>query len=97
MKKCSHMNYAEQCRICLRAEIDRLRGVLRDLVSEPDCISYPERGVYDEPIYSDAPFWSEAALYELVGKEAARTLLARHKRAVVALAGTADQQSGAQE
>lgn len=59
--------------------VDQLLHDVEMLIGELGDVEYPTNGVYG-PIDYDAPFWSEATLYELVGKEAARTLLARHRQ-----------------
>lgn len=67
-----------------KERIEELEDVLRDLISNDiDCLCYPDVDVYGYCLEEDiaAPFWSECGLYGRVGKEAARTLLARHKRA----------------
>jgi hypothetical protein len=62
----------------------------RALLSEPRDLDYPVEDVYGEGPdmggNAEAPFWSEAGLYGRAGKEAARTLLARHRKATAALA-----------
>lgn len=65
----------------------RLRAALVVLTAEPGGLSYPIRDVYGSSVATDraAPLWTEAGLYGRVGKEAARTLLARHRRAVEAI------------
>ena len=59
--------------------VDQLLYDVEMLIGEIGDVEYPTNGVYGAIDYN-APFWSEAALYELVGKEAARTLLARHRQ-----------------
>ena len=72
------------------AATEAVREAFRVLLSEPGDLDYPVEDVYSEGPdvdgNGDAPFWSEAGLYGRVGKEAARTLLARHRRATEALA-----------
>ncbi len=71
-------------------EAEAAREAVLALLSEPGDLEYPVEDVYSEGPdvdgNGDAPFWSEAGLYGRVGKEAARTLLARHRRATEALA-----------
>ena len=76
----------------------RLRAALDEMTSEPGDLLYPERDVYGETGDDDengvAPLWTEAGLYGRVGKDAARTLLARHRRAKSALAGVEGKGNG---
>ena len=72
------------------AATEAVREAFAALLSEPGDLDYPVEDVYsdgpDVDGNGDAPFWSEGGLYGRVGKEAARTLLARHRRAMEALA-----------
>jgi hypothetical protein len=68
-------------------EPDKLVQAAKEMIKDPLDLDYPQKDVYgfcskDE---IDAPFWTESGLYGRVGKEAARTLLARRKRLCEAL------------
>lgn len=76
-------SYCTQCEMYAR-RIELLEAVVlaaRDIKDEPSCLGYPIRDVYGSSIKEDrsAPLWTESGLYGRVGKEAARTLLARHR------------------
>ena len=70
------------------ADIEKAFAAIGDLLSEPHDLDAPPAllatGMWAKED-ADAPFWSEAGLYGRVGKEAARTLLVRHRRATEAL------------
>ena len=73
----------------------QLRIALEELVSNDiDCLAYPEKDVCGEHEQDDAeaPFWSECGLYGRVGKEAARTLLARRRHAMDLLKRDPDEE-----
>lgn len=69
-------------------DLDELGALMRvaeaaeQLIEEPDMLSYPQRDVYGSCIKEDreAPLWTECGLYGRVGKDAARTLLALHRK-----------------
>lgn len=80
---------AEPAPVAQVGEVMEAAEAFRLLLSEPSDLESPASlvatGMWEKGD-SEAPFWSEAGLYGRVGREAARTLLARHRRATVALA-----------
>ena len=76
-------------------EPDKLVDTAKEMIKEPLDLDYPQKDVYGYCSKDDiaAPFWSESGLYGRVGKEAARTLLARRHRLCEAL-GIADENDG---
>ncbi len=72
-------------------QLAALRVAAEKMVSEPDCLEYPKGDVWGmhEKGDAEAPLWTEAGLYGRVGKEAARTLLAWHRKLRAALSAPA--------
>jgi len=71
------------------ARLQRVVEAASHLAKDPADKSYPIVDCYesgDEKDDAKAPMWTEAGLYGRFGKEAARTLLARHRKLADALA-----------
>ena len=75
-------------------EIRGLVEAAAKMLEDPSDKYYPRVDCYasgDERQDAKAPMWTEAGLYGRFGKEAARTLLARHRKLKAALAGWTEE------
>lgn len=69
----------------LKRRIKELEIALKNMVADPGDLAYPAKDVWGhKPLKEDyeAPLWTECGLYGRVGKEAARTMLVFHTRAM---------------
>ena len=64
-----------------RTKLDAIIKAATALIQDPSDLAYPARDGYGSCRREDreAPLWTESGLYGRVGKEAARTLLARRR------------------